>query len=244
MYRGRPGWLCTPSWEPCGQAFCCLSPWPPEVCSLVKSPAKLQPSSELWPWSTSPKAADSQCWPSPASEAVSEEGEELPASTNPASFRWRSLGLWIYKSLLSILLMSCCAGSLQKKSSESFRLCKLMLCLFNFPIIPLYYLCFTYRETALHCAIELVVQWLKGIKQWLWYFKYCLGGIFNSFLIMKQATQEKTPQLHNPETLIFFSILGRPLWHSRTKNILKAFSLFSRRIKIKRALTHNFNATE
>jgi len=37
---------------------------------------------------------------------------------------------------------------------------------------------------------------------------------------MKQATQEKTPQLYNPETLIFFSILGRPLWHSRTNNIL------------------------
>lgn len=153
-------------------------------------------------------------------------------------------GLQISKSLLSFLLMSCCAGSLQKKSSESFRLCKLMLCLFNFLIIPLYYLCFTYRETALHCAIELVVQWLKGIKQWLWYFKYCLGGIFNSFLIMKQATQEKYPQLHNSEILIFFSILGRPLWHNKTKNILKALSSLSSRIKIKQALTHNFNATQ
>lgn len=61
---------------------------------------------------------------------------------------------------------------------------------------------------------------------------------------MKQATLEKYPQLHNPETLIFFSILGRPLWHSKTKNILKAFSLFSGRIKIKQALTHNFNATQ
>lgn len=99
--------------------------------------------------------------------------------------------------------------SVWKTPPGSCRLLKLIWCLFNFAITSMYYLCFTHRETALHCAIELVVQWLKGIKQWLWYFKYWLGGIFNSFLIMKAT---KKTQLHNPGTLILFSILGGPHW--------------------------------
>lgn len=81
---------------------------------------------------------------------------------------------------------------------------KLNWCLFNFAITSMYYLCFTHRETALHCAIELVVQWLKGIKQWLWYFKYWLGGIFNSFLIMKATKKPSYTTLEHLFSFLFW----------------------------------------
>lgn len=81
---------------------------------------------------------------------------------------------------------------------------KLIWCLFNFAITSMYYLCFTHRETALHCAIELVVQWLKGIKQWLWYFKYWLGGIFNSFLIMKATKKPSYTTLEHLFSFLFW----------------------------------------
>jgi len=106
---------------------------------------------------------------------------------------------------------------------------KLIWCLFNFAITSMYYLCFTHRETALHCAIELVVQWLKGIKQWLWYFKYWLGGIFNSFLIMKAT---KKPSYTTLEHLFSFLFWVDP---TETEKNLLAFSLLNGRRKIKQA---------
>lgn len=89
-FNVQGGRLATHSPPEClvAKAFCCLGPWLPEVHSLVKGPANLQPLSEPWPLSTSPKAADSQCWSDPPPAAGSEEGEEPAASTNPASLAY------------------------------------------------------------------------------------------------------------------------------------------------------------
>lgn len=121
--------------------------------------------------------------------------------------------------------------SLHKKVSD---FAKLILCVFNFTITSLYYLCFTYRETALCCATELVVQWLKGIKQWLWYFKYWLGGIFNSFLIMKQ-TNRKTLGYTTLKHWFPFLFWVDPTEMEKNHKNLTAFSLFDSRRKIKQA---------
>lgn len=120
-------------------------------------------------------------------------------------------------------------SSVWKTPPGSCRLLKLIWCLFNFAITSTYYLCFTHRETALHRAIELVVQWLKGIKQWLWYFKYWLGGIFNSFLIMKAT---KKPSYTTLEHLFSFLFWVDP---TETEKNLRAFSLLNGRRKIKQA---------